>query len=109
MIDYSAICPTCGQPTKASAITVRQQEVLDLLVTGMRPRAIAGRLGISTEGVEAHLSNIKQRLRLGGNMNLVAYEVNRRALLRGADPVADHIAAMKETLKRLEGSDGLGT
>lgn len=76
------LCPTCGKETTASGITKREQEILDLLVTGMRPRFIARELFVSVHTVDAHLQNIRQKLGVSGAYNLAAFELNRREQLR---------------------------
>ncbi len=43
-------------------LTVREQEILELIGTGSTPREIAQTLGLSIKTVESHRENIKQKL-----------------------------------------------
>jgi signal transduction histidine kinase/DNA-binding CsgD family transcriptional regulator len=49
-------------PTRATALTSREREVLRLLVEGASNRAIAERLSISLETVKSHMRHIMQKL-----------------------------------------------
>ena len=57
----------CGssEQKSASALTVREVEVLGLLATGRTNRAIAQHLRISEKTVARHLSNIFNKLKKG--------------------------------------------
>lgn len=58
-----------------TALTARQQEVLDLWLSGKTYKEVASALGISPETVNPHLKNIARKLG--------TTEINREAL-RGA-------------------------
>jgi len=51
-----------GRPPYAGTLTPRQQDVFDLLVTGLTNEEIAERLGITSYGVKYHVAAILQRL-----------------------------------------------
>jgi DNA-binding NarL/FixJ family response regulator len=50
------------QPPQEITFTTREQEVLEMIGSGLPNRAIAQRLGISERTVKAHLTNIFHRL-----------------------------------------------
>lgn len=50
------------QPVQEVSFTTREQEVLEMLASGLPNRAIAQRLGISERTVKAHVTNIFHRL-----------------------------------------------
>ena len=52
-------------------MTVREQEVLDLVVEGLSSREIAERLGISTKTIEAHRARINDKMRADDLAHLV--------------------------------------
>ena len=86
-----AQCPTCGQDTYTEGLSKREQDVLDLLVTGLRQVSIGVELGMSQKTVSVHLDNIRKRLKLSGSFDLARWELARRhelleAELRGAHP-----------------------
>ena len=51
----------------------REIEVFELVGFGMRPQAIAARLGISVKTVDAHRANLKRKLRLRNAIELLQY------------------------------------
>lgn len=56
---------------KLGALSDREREVLDLLVTGKPNKAIAAQLGISERTVERHRSNMMHKLRINNVPELV--------------------------------------
>jgi len=54
-----------------SRITLREREVLDMLVGGMSTREIAGELGVSTKTIEAHRARINDKMRSDDLAHLV--------------------------------------
>jgi DNA-binding NarL/FixJ family response regulator len=57
----------------AEALTARQREILTYIAQGMAAKEIAFKLGISTKTVEAHRSQIMQRLDIRDIPGLVKY------------------------------------
>jgi DNA-binding NarL/FixJ family response regulator len=60
------------------ALTVREQEVLELLVEGLSNRRAAGRLGISEHTVKFHVASIYGKLGASSRADVI-----RRAARRG--------------------------
>lgn len=56
-------------------LTLRQQEVLQMIAEGYGTKEIALRLKISVKTVESHLARIKKRLNISGIAGLVRYAV----------------------------------
>jgi DNA-binding NarL/FixJ family response regulator len=71
-------------PDAASVLTPRQSEILVLIADGMTTKAIARKLGISDKTVEAHRTQLMDRLDIHDIAGLVRYAV--RAGLLGPDP-----------------------
>jgi DNA-binding NarL/FixJ family response regulator len=68
---------TYDRTTKpASALTVREQEVVRLLAQGLTSREAAVQLQISPRTVETHRININRKLNLGSVADLVRYALN---------------------------------
>lgn len=72
--------PSFGRRTEASPLTARQLEVLRLLARGVRPAAIARRLGLAPTTVRNHVSEALGRLGCHSQLEAVA-EARRRGLL----------------------------
>ncbi len=53
------------------ALTLREQEVLDLMATGMRDKEIAAQLGISNNTVRTHIRHIYEKLQVQGRVEAV--------------------------------------
>ena len=67
MIDPTIVSRVVGQRRRedpVSELTEREREVLGLVAEGMSNRAIAGRLYVTERTVEAHITQIFQKLRL---------------------------------------------
>lgn len=56
----------------------RECEILDCLADGMASKQIATQLGMSVRTVETHRHNIRRKLRLEGQAELIRYAVERR-------------------------------
>lgn len=67
-----------GMPS--STLTLRQQEVLDLFLSGLTYREVAAQCGISAETVNPHLKAIAKKLGVDG--------ISRDALRAGLEDVA---------------------
>jgi alpha-tubulin suppressor-like RCC1 family protein/DNA-binding CsgD family transcriptional regulator len=61
-----------GRPRYAGALTPRQQDVFELLATGLTNEEIAQQLGITEDGVKYHVSQILQRLGVKSRHEAVA-------------------------------------
>lgn len=62
-----------------SALTLRQEQVLDLLADGLTNKEIAARLGISWRTVERHVSDILVRLGATTRSGAVSLYLRSRA------------------------------
>lgn len=62
-----------------SALSEREREVLDLALTGISARAVAGRLSLTEATVRSHLSRIYAKLGVGGRVELLA-QINGGAI-----------------------------
>jgi DNA-binding NarL/FixJ family response regulator len=72
----SAICSKpCGV---GSPLTVREREVVQLVVDGYSNKAVAKHLGISLKTVDTHRLNIMRKLDLSGTAELVRYAVRHQ-------------------------------
>jgi len=67
-----------AEPGTPAALTVREGEVVDLVIAGCRNREISERLSISEKTVKAHLSNIFAKLGVRDRLELAIYALNRR-------------------------------
>lgn len=78
--------PSSDPPPAAldTVVTLRQREVLQLIVDGHRTKDIARRLGVSVKTVESHRSDIMRRLGVR-NMAALVREALRLKLLPPAD------------------------
>ena len=66
-----------GVDSALAPLTVRQREILRLIVRGMRAKQIAAALSLSTRTVEAIKYRIMQRLRVSSTAELVRFAVER--------------------------------
>lgn len=74
VIDMAANQPGI-QPEAQACLTRRQGEVMECVARGLGTRDIAAALGVSIKTVEAHRSQIIQRLSLASSAELVRYAV----------------------------------
>ena len=68
--------PVPGDPLRA--LSDRELEVFDLLGQGLRPRAIAAKLRLSSKTVEFHLDSIKRKLRLRSASQILPQAISWR-------------------------------
>ena len=70
-----------GRPFRAQTprplLSIREAEVLNCLAKGLANKQIAQILGLSTRTVETHRHNIKRKLKLEGQAELMKYAVER--------------------------------
>jgi DNA-binding NarL/FixJ family response regulator len=61
----------------AGRLTVREMQVLQMVVAGTRPRDAAGRLHVSEGTLKVHLHHIYQKLNVGSRERLISYARER--------------------------------
>ena len=70
-----------GRPGRSAQarplLSVRESEILRCLALGQASRQIAEALGMSVRTVETHRQNIRRKLGLGGQAELIKYAVER--------------------------------
>lgn len=66
-----------GRPARSSLLTAREQDVLQLLVRGLRNKEIAARLFVSERTVNFHLANIYQKLNVSGRTEALSKALER--------------------------------
>lgn len=66
---------TCPSPKASEILSTREKEVLEHFVQGKSPQEIAELLFISHPTVRNHLANIKRKLSLRRNIDLVKYAI----------------------------------
>jgi RNA polymerase sigma factor (sigma-70 family) len=67
-----------GSEAELAALTPRQKEILQLLAEGLSTREIAERLGVSVKTIEAHRSNLMERLEIYDVPGLVRLAIRSR-------------------------------
>ena len=55
-------CPEEEEEASQYALSTREEEVLDLLVSGLRPSEVASRLGLSMKTISSHKRNALGKL-----------------------------------------------
>jgi DNA-binding NarL/FixJ family response regulator len=77
-----------GRPSRTSEarplLSQRESEILRCLALGQPSKQIAEALGMSVRTVETHRQNIRRKLKLGGQAELIKYAVERCADLGGS-------------------------
>jgi DNA-binding NarL/FixJ family response regulator len=66
-----------GPPARNTLLTAREQDVLQLLVRGLRNKEIAARLFVSERTVNFHLANIYQKLNVSGRTEALSKALER--------------------------------
>lgn len=61
----------------AAALTQREQDILKSIATGKSNKHIAQELGLSVRTVETHRLNIKRKLNIGGQADLIRFALNQ--------------------------------
>ena len=69
--------------TPRPLLSIREAEILNCLAKGLANKQIAQTLGLSTRTVETHRHNIKRKLNLEGQAELMKYAVEH---CRGFEP-----------------------
>ncbi|MEX3958466.1 response regulator [Trinickia sp. EG282A] len=67
-----------GLQTPAERLTPRELEILDALADGLSSKQIAERYGLSVRTVETHRLNLKRKLDIEGQAELIKFAVERR-------------------------------
>jgi DNA-binding NarL/FixJ family response regulator len=63
--------------TPRPVLSLRESEILACLAKGYASKQIAQELGLSTRTVETHRQNIRRKLKLEGQSELIKYAVER--------------------------------
>jgi DNA-binding CsgD family transcriptional regulator len=70
--------PTGGRPDDGRPLlSARESEILRCLADGMASKQVAEALGMSVRTVETHRQNIRRKLGLAGQAELIKYAVER--------------------------------
>ena len=78
----TGLVATSGRPgTSRPLLSAREGEILRCLAEGLASRQIAERLGMSVRTVETHRQNIRRKLDLAGQAELIKYAVEHCAPL----------------------------
>jgi DNA-binding NarL/FixJ family response regulator len=67
-----------GAPGAGSRLTPREREILQLIAEAKSSKDIAGRLSLSMKTVEAHRTNIMNKLNLHSTAELVLYAIRNK-------------------------------
>lgn len=81
-IPYSMAITLGGKQDFGAELTMRESEILDLLVHGLTPKEIANQLTISIYTVYTHINTIKQKLGLTKNADLIRYAIENEMVLK---------------------------
>ncbi|MFZ6759864.1 response regulator transcription factor [Undibacterium sp. Ji50W] len=65
-----------GTPDNSQILTQREQDILKSIATGKSNKHIANELGLSVRTVETHRLNIKRKLNIEGQADLIRYALN---------------------------------
>ncbi len=63
--------------TPRPVLSMRESEILACLAKGYASKQVAAELGLSVRTVETHRQNIKRKLNLGGQAELIKYAIER--------------------------------
>ena len=74
----AAMAQDSVSPTRTIVLTVREQEVLNLVAQGCSSKSIADQLGLSLRTVENHRQNIMKKLNIHSAPALAVYANNQR-------------------------------
>jgi two-component system nitrate/nitrite response regulator NarL len=66
-------------PTPLSRLTPRERDILDALAEGLSSKQIAQRNGLSVRTVETHRLNLKRKLDIDGQAELIKFAVEHRS------------------------------
>jgi two-component system, NarL family, nitrate/nitrite response regulator NarL len=81
----SGLAATSGRPDESRPLlSARETEILRCLADGLASRQIAEMLGMSVRTVETHRHNIRRKLDLAGQAELIKYAVERCRSIGGA-------------------------
>lgn len=77
--DAEALRAAIDAKKRLSALSVREREVLDLIVDGLTNRATAGVLNLSEKTVEVHRASIMQKLDVNSLAHLMKFVLSAKA------------------------------
>jgi DNA-binding NarL/FixJ family response regulator len=83
-IPHSMEIASRGKQDLGAELTVRESEILNLLVHGLTPKEIANQLTISIYTVYTHINTIKQKLGLTKNADLIRHAIENEIVLKPA-------------------------
>lgn len=86
MEDYVAEARRRGKQDSYDLLSLREKEILNLLVTGKSNRDVAEMLHLSISTVETHRSNIFQKLQIRSLPELILYAVRKGLISQEAFP-----------------------
>jgi two-component system, NarL family, nitrate/nitrite response regulator NarL len=66
------------QKSPLERLTPRERDVLDALADGLSSKVIAQRSGLSVRTVETHRQNLKRKLEIEGQAELIKFAVENR-------------------------------
>ena len=75
--EFRAQALKVGEPEEGGGLSVREQEVLDLVAQGLTNREAAERLYISENTVKYHMKNILDKLHLQNRAQVIAWAARR--------------------------------
>lgn len=78
VFDPDVLDPPPLKANQRPALSPRELEVLQLIVSGQSNREIALQLGLSTNTIDNHRANLMRSLRLDNTAELVAYAIRNR-------------------------------
>jgi len=65
---------------RPESLTIREQEILELIWTGFKNKEIAQRLKISVKTVEAHRANMMKKIRVSNTAQLLKAAIQGKML-----------------------------
>jgi DNA-binding NarL/FixJ family response regulator len=94
------LCPgrSAGSTPSSGSLSLRQQEVLQLLAEGRATKEVATALGISTKTAETHRNTLMRKLQLHNSAQLTLYAVSHHVLDVPIFPLLPETEELPESL-----------